>query len=53
MLDQGNNFYLLRLSFLITCLMDNVCITYREKLLVNHFCEFTGLLGMSLITFFL
>ena len=24
MVDQGNNFYLISLSFLITCLLDNV-----------------------------
>ena len=34
-LDQDNNFYLISLSILMTCLPDNVSY-YREKLHVNH-----------------
>ena len=29
-LDQGNNFYLISLSFLITCLLDNVWVFKGE-----------------------
>ena len=38
MVDQGNNFYLLSLSILITCLLDSV-IFFREKFCFNHFWE--------------
>ena len=30
MLDQDDNFYLISMSILITCSLDNIC--YREKL---------------------
>ena len=37
-LDQDNNFYLISLSILITCLLNNVEV-WEEKLHVNHFQE--------------
>ena len=41
-LDQDNNIYLISLSILITCLLDNVWIKYGEKSHVCHFWELKG-----------
>ena len=41
-LDQDNNFYLISLSILITCLLDNVWIKYGEKSHVCHSWELKG-----------
>ena len=41
-LDQDNNIYLITLSILITCLLDNVWIKYGEKSHVCHFWELKG-----------
>ena len=43
MLGQDNNFHQISLSILVTCLLNNVWILYREKLHVNHFWELKGL----------
>ena len=42
MLNQDNNFCLISLSILITCVQDNVWIFFREKLYANHFWELKG-----------
>ena len=39
MLDQDENFYLINLSILITCVRDIVKIFFREKFLVNPVWE--------------
>ena len=49
MLDQ-DNFNLISLSILITCLLDNVeC--YGEKLHVNHLLEWNGQLIVSTLNY--
>ena len=42
MLDQDENFDMITLSILITCLLDNVWIYHKEKLYVNHLGESKG-----------
>ena len=47
MLDQDDNFYLISLSILVTCLKDNVWILY-EKLHVNHLWGLKGYVSDTL-----
>ena len=39
MLDQDDNFDMISLSILVTCVLNNVYIYYKEKFHVNHFWE--------------
>ena len=41
MLDQDSSFYLISLSILIICLLDNAWI-FREKVHVNHYWDLKG-----------
>ena len=43
MLGQDNNLHQISLSILVTCLLNNVWMLYREKLHVNLFWELKGL----------